>query len=143
MHRHDMTLVQTGILALVVSLLSLFTPALLDHFDPGPAQRRQWIVRAVLAMATVLTLMAFVPLVWVDFGGMMELAVLSGAGILQHANVRASYITEMSGRAMSVFTMAMFSGCCHRAEPEWHCGFVVAGLRAGYLCGCIRAWHLC
>ncbi len=110
MHRHAMTLVQTGNVALVVSLLSLFTPALFGHFDPGPARRRQWIVRAVLTMALVITLMTCVPLVWVDLGGMAALAVLSGAGILQYANVRASYPTEMNGRAMSVFTMAMFLG---------------------------------
>lgn len=110
MHRHGMSLVQTGNVALVVSVLSLFTPALFGHFDPGPAQRRKWIVRAVLAMTAVFALMAFLPLAWVDIGGMVALAVISGAGILQYANVRASYSAEMSGRAMSVFTMAMFLG---------------------------------
>ena len=110
MHRHGMSLVQTGNVALVVSALSLFTPALFGHFDPGPAQRRHWIVCAVLAMTAVFALMAFVPLAWVDVGGMVALAVISGAGILQYANVRASYSAEMSGRAMSVFTMAMFLG---------------------------------
>ena len=110
MHRHSLSLVQTGNVALLVSLLSLFTPALFGHFDPGTARRRQWIVRAVLTMASVFVLMAFVPLYWVDVGGMVVLAVLSGAGILQYANVRASYSAEMSGRAMSVFTMAMFLG---------------------------------
>jgi predicted MFS family arabinose efflux permease len=110
MDRHGMSLVQTGNVALVVSALSLFTPALFGHFDPGPAQRRRWIVRAVLAMTAVFALMAFVQLAWVDVGGMVVLAVISGAGILQYANVRASYSAEMSGRAMSVFTMAMFLG---------------------------------
>ena len=110
MHRHGMSLVQTGNVALAVSVLSLFTPALFGHFDPGPAQRRPWIVRAVLAMAAVFSLMAFLPLDWVDVGGMVGVAVLSGAAILQYANVRASYSAEMSGRAMSVFTMAMFLG---------------------------------
>jgi predicted MFS family arabinose efflux permease len=110
MDRHGMSLVQTGNVALVVSVLSLFTPALFGHFDPGPAQRRKWIVRAVLAMTAVFALMAFLPLAWVDVGGMVALAVISGAGILQYANVRASYSAEMSGRAMSVFTMAMFLG---------------------------------
>jgi predicted MFS family arabinose efflux permease len=110
MHRHGMSLVQTGNVALVVSVLSLFTPALFGHFDPGPAQRREWIVRAVLAMTSVFALMAFLPMAWVDVGGMVALAVISGAGILQYANVRASYSAEMSGRAMSVFTMAMFLG---------------------------------
>jgi predicted MFS family arabinose efflux permease len=110
MHRHGMSLVQTGNVALVVSVLSLFTPALFGHFDPGSAKRRHWILRAVLAMASVFALMAFLPLPWVDVGGMVVLAVLSGSGILQYANVRASYSTEMIGRAMSVFTMAMFLG---------------------------------
>ena len=45
-----------------------------------------------------------------DPAGMAAVAVLSGAGILQYANVRASYSAETSGRAMSVFTMAMFLG---------------------------------
>lgn len=110
MHRHGMSLVQTGNVALVVSVLSLFTPALFGHFDPGPAQRRRWIVRAALAMASITALMAFLPLGWVDVGGMVALAVISGTGVLQYANVRASYSAEMSGRAMSVFTMAMFLG---------------------------------
>ena len=110
MHRHGMSLVQTGNVALVVSVLSLFTPALFGHFDPGPAQRRHWIVWSVLAMTSVFALMAFLPLGWVDVGGMLALSVISGAGILQYANVRASYSAEMSGRAMAVFTMAMFLG---------------------------------
>ena len=110
MDRHGMSLVQTGNVALLVSLISLFTPALFGHFDPGTARRRQWIVRSVLAMTSVFVLMAFIPLAWIDVGGMVVLAVLSGAGILQYANVSASYSTEMSGRAMSVFTMAMFLG---------------------------------
>lgn len=110
MHRHGISLVQTGNVALLVSLVSLFTPALFGHFDPGTARRRQWIVGAVLAMASVFVVMALVPLAWIDVGGMVVLAVLSGAGVLQYANVRASYSTEMSGRAMSVFTMAMFLG---------------------------------
>lgn len=110
MTRHGMSLVQTGNIALAISVLSLFTPALFGHFDPGSAQRRKWIVYAVLAMAAVFVLMAFFPLDWVDVGGMVAVAVLCGAGILQYANVRASYSAEMSGRAMSVFTMAMFLG---------------------------------
>jgi predicted MFS family arabinose efflux permease len=110
MHRHGMSLVQTGNVALMVSLISLFMPALFGHFDPGTARRRQWIVGAVLTMASVFVVMALLPFAWIDVGGMVVLAVLSGAGILQYANVRASYSSDMSGRAMSVFTMAMFLG---------------------------------
>jgi len=110
MHRHGMSLVQTGNVALVVYLLSLFSPALFGHFDPGTEQRRRWIVGSALAMAGIIALMALLPLAWVAVGSMMVLAVVSGAGVLQYANERASYRTEMSGRAMSVFTIAMFFG---------------------------------
>jgi hypothetical protein len=41
---------------------------------------------------------------------MCLLAVIGGTNILQYANVRSAYSAEMSGRAMSVFTMAMFLG---------------------------------
>jgi hypothetical protein len=75
MHRHGMSLVQTGNVALVVSIISLFTPALFGHFDPGPAQRRRRIVHAVLAMGSITALMAFLPLGWVDVGDMVVLAV--------------------------------------------------------------------
>ena len=110
MHRHDWTLVQTGHVALLVSVLSMFSPAFFGHLDPGPGHRRRWIVYTVLAMASLFLLMAFVPTPWMDVGGMVVLALICGANILQYANVRASYSAEMSGRAMSVFTMAMFLG---------------------------------
>jgi len=54
--------------------------------------------------------MAWFPRVAVDIGGMLVISVLSGAGVLQYANVRSSYTVDMTGRAMAVFTMAMFLG---------------------------------
>ena len=36
--------------------------------------------------------------------------VLSGYMVLQYADVRSSYPAAMTGRAMSVFTMALFLG---------------------------------
>lgn len=110
MHRHAMTLVQTGHVALLVSVLSMFSPALFGHWDPGPVRRRQWIVWSVLGMALIFMSMALAPSPWVDLSGMLALAVVGGAAILQYANVRSSYSADMSGRAMSVFTMAMFLG---------------------------------
>ena len=110
MHRHDWSLVQTGHIALIVSVLSMFSPALFGHWDPGPNRRRLWLVYTALAMALIFALMALVPSVWVDVGGMCLLAVIGGTNILQYANVRSAYSADMSGRAMSVFTMAMFLG---------------------------------
>jgi len=110
MQRHGFSLLQTGNVALLVSTLSLFTPALFGHADPGPATRRRWIVGFALGNALVFLAMAWFPRVAVDIGGMLVISVLSGAGVLQYANVRSSYTVDMTGRAMAVFTMAMFLG---------------------------------
>jgi predicted MFS family arabinose efflux permease len=110
MDRHAWTLVQTGHVALLVSVLSMLSPAWFGHWDPGAQRRPRWIVCTVLAMASIFVGMAFFPSVGMDVGGMVVLALIGGANILQYAHVRASYSADMSGRAMSVFTMAMFLG---------------------------------
>jgi len=110
MQRHGFTLLQTGNVALLVSTLSLFTPALFGHADPGPARRRAWITGFALVNAGLFLMMALLPYAWLDIGGMVAISVLSGAGVLQYANVRSSYTADMTGRAMAVFTMAMFLG---------------------------------
>ena len=45
--RHGFSLVASGHVALLVSLLSLFGPAWFGRRDPGPARRRQWQSAAV------------------------------------------------------------------------------------------------
>ena len=110
MDRHGWSLVETGHVALLVSVLSMLSPAWFGHWDPGPSRRPLWIVITVLAMASIFVGMALVPAAWMDVGSMLVLALICGANILQYAHVRASYSADMSGRAMSVFTMAMFLG---------------------------------
>ena len=38
------------------------------------------------------------------------MGLLSGYGVLQYSDARASYPAEMTGRALSVYTMSMFLG---------------------------------
>jgi len=40
----------------------------------------------------------------------LAVSLLSGFGTLQYADVRSAYPARMTGRAMAVFTMAMFLG---------------------------------
>ena len=47
--------------------------------------------------------------------------------MLQYADVRASYPPEMTGRALSLFTMAMFLGV---ALVQWFTGWVAAWAEA-------------
>lgn len=108
--RHGMDLMAVGHVALVVSLISLCTPALFGRLDPGPGTRRRWIVAFSSTSALMFCGMAVWPNAWSDVAAMVAVGALSGAGVLQYANVRSSYAPDMAGRALSVFTMAMFLG---------------------------------
>jgi hypothetical protein len=98
MHRYGFTLVESGNVALVMSLISLFSPALFGRLDPGPARRRTWINNFSLLVATL------------NVALILCIAVLSGHMVLQYSDVRSSYPPDLTGRALSVFTMAMFLG---------------------------------
>ena len=41
---------------------------------------------------------------------MIALGMLWGYGVLQYSDVRSSYPSELTGRALSLYTMAMFRG---------------------------------
>jgi MFS family permease len=49
------------------------------------------------------------------------MGLLSGYGVLQYADVRASYPPALTGRALSAYTMAMFLGV---ALMQWFTGIV-------------------
>ena len=49
------------------------------------------------------------------------ISVLSGYAVLQYSDVRSSYPPDLTGRALSVFTMAMFLGV---GLVQWLTGWV-------------------
>ena len=49
------------------------------------------------------------------------ISVLSGYSVLQYSDVRSSYAPDLTGRALSVFTMAMFLGV---GLVQWLTGWV-------------------
>ena len=51
------------------------------------------------------------------------IGVLSGFMVLQYADVRSAYPAAMTGRAMAVFTMAIFLGV---AAMQWFTGLVAS-----------------
>jgi MFS family permease len=117
--RHGYSLVQSGNVALVVSLVSLFTPALFGRLDPGPARRRRWLVGCTLVLIGLFLALALLGLPWVDVGCALAVGMLSGYMVLQYADVRSAYPAAMTGRAMAVFTMALFMGV---ALMQWVTG---------------------
>lgn len=108
--RHGYTLVASGHVATAMSLVSLFSPAFFGRMDPGPGARRRWLTGFTVLMAALFAAMGVWQLAWLDVAGPLAVGVLSGYMVLQYADVRSSYPAAMTGRAMSVFTMALFLG---------------------------------
>jgi MFS family permease len=125
--RHGYTLVDSGNAALAVSVAGILAAPLFGRLDPGPATRRRWIVASTLACAAVFAAMALAHAAWLDLAGALVVGVLSNYIVLQYADVRAAYPAHLTGRAMAVFTMAMFLGV---ALLQWLTGLVASAAQA-------------
>jgi len=118
--RHGFSLVQSGNVALAVSVISLVGAPLFGRLDStDPAARRRRIVLWALAYTGLFALIAFVHSAWLDIAGMLLIGLLSGFIVWQYADVRGAYPAALTGRAMAVFTMAMFMGV---ALMQWGTG---------------------
>jgi predicted MFS family arabinose efflux permease len=121
--RYGFSLVQTGNVALVVSVLGMIGPPLFGRLDPGDRTRRRWIVGFTIACAAIFALMALPVPAWLEVALSLAIGIVSGYMVMQYADVRASYPAHMTGRAMAVFTMAMFLGV---ALMQWLTGMAAS-----------------
>ncbi|RYZ10693.1 MAG: MFS transporter [Comamonadaceae bacterium] len=121
--RHDFSLVQSGHVALALSALGMLGLPLFGALDPGPARRRATILAFTLASAALFAGMAFGLGAVFDVVASIAIGVLSGFIVLQYADVKAAYPAAMTGRAMALFTMAMFLGV---ALMQWTTGLFAA-----------------
>lgn len=125
--RHGFTLVQSGNVALAVSLVGMAGPPLFGRLDPGDARRRRWIIGYTVLVAGIFAGMAFAPGAALDVGLALAVGLISGYMVMQYADVKAAYPARMTGRAMAVFTMAMFLGV---ALMQWLTGLVASAAGA-------------
>jgi predicted MFS family arabinose efflux permease len=121
--RHGFSLVQTGNVALAISVLGMVGAPLFGRLDPGEQRRRRWIIACALINAACFAALASSPGAAIEIALALAVSLLSGFGSLQYADVRSSYPSHMTGRAMSVFTMAMFLGI---ALMQWFTGGVAS-----------------
>ena len=121
--RFGMSLVQAGHVALLMSVVALFGPAFFGRLDPKVPRRRTWIVRMTCFMALGFVVLAYSHTWVLTVGLAVLMSFLGGYMVLQYADVRQSYTAEQTGRAMAVFTMAMFLGI---ALMQWCTGVVAA-----------------
>ncbi len=110
MDRFGFSLVDSGNVALVLSLISLFAPGAFGRMDPGPLRRRAWVANASLLMAAMFAAMALLQQAGATVALMILLGLLWGFSVLQYTDVRASYPPELTGRALSLYTKSMFLG---------------------------------
>lgn len=121
--RHGFTLVDSGNVALAVSAISLAGPALFGRFDPGGHARRRRLIGFSLLCAALYVVLALSGSAIADVGLMVLLGLLSGYMILQYSEVRSAYPPAIVGRALALFTMAMFMGV---ALMQWFTGLVAS-----------------
>jgi predicted MFS family arabinose efflux permease len=129
--RHGLSLVQSGNVALILSIISVVSPPLFGRLDPGTALRRRWITACNLIMAALFVLLTCHVGARLDAtaGAVIDAALcvavglFSGANVLQYANVRSTYPAAMTGRAMALLTMAMFLGV---ALMQWFTGLAAS-----------------
>ncbi len=121
--RHDFSLVQSGNVAVLMSLASLIGSPLFGRLDPGLLRRRSWIIGLSFLRAGLFAVFAFTSSPWIDVAGPILIGLLSGSLVLQYADVRAAYPAALTGRAMGAFTMAMFLGI---AAMQWLTGLVAS-----------------
>jgi len=121
--RYGFSLVQSGHVALAVSVVGMMGPPLFGRLDPGEARRRRWIIGFTLAVAAIFVLMAFGPGAVLDVAAALAIGLVSGYIVFQYADVKAAYPASMTGRAMAVFTMALFMGV---ALMQWLTGLIAS-----------------
>ena len=108
--RHGFSLIQSGNVALAMTLASMASPALFGRIDPGGARRVRWLLGFAVLAALMVGTMGLVHLAWADVALAIAYGLLSGYGVLQYGYVRDAYPAHLRGSALSLFTMAMFLG---------------------------------
>ncbi|TFZ01521.1 MFS transporter [Ramlibacter rhizophilus] len=121
--RHGFSLVASGHVALAVSVVGMLGPPLFGRIDPGTGTRRRWLVGYSLLIALGFFVMAATHNPGVDVGLAVVMSLVSGYMVLQYADVKSAYPAAMTGRAMAIFTMAMFLGV---ALVQWLTGRVAS-----------------
>jgi len=121
--RYGFSLLQSGNVALAVSIVSLLGPPVFGRLDPQPSRRRRWILGFTFAMAGMFALLAFAHDRLAGVAASLVIGFLTGFIVWQYADVRRAYPETLTGRALAVFTMAMFLGI---ALMQWITGAVAS-----------------
>ncbi|MBN9407103.1 MAG: MFS transporter [Burkholderiales bacterium] len=140
MQRHGWSLVATGNLAVVLTVVALVSLPLFGRLDPGPRRRRSWMLVGTVVSAALFALLALGVSAPMDVVAMLLVCAVSGYATLQYPDVKDAYEPAVIGRAMALFTMALFMGV---ALVQWLTGAIASIAQAhgidpfGPVFGCI------
>ena len=140
MQRHGWSLVATGNLAVALTVVALVSLPVFGRLDPGPRRRRQWMLAGTLVSAALFGLLALGVSAPMDVVAMLLVCAASGFATLQYPDVKDAYEPAVIGRAMALFTMALFMGV---ALVQWLTGAIASIAQAhgidpfGPVFGCI------
>ena len=121
--RYGYSLVQSGNIALLVSVISIAGPPCFGRVRAAGAARRRWVIGFTLAYAALFAGLALSTAPLVAIAASIVIGFLSGFIVLQYADVRSAYPAALTGRAMAVYTMAMFLGI---GVMQWLTGAVAS-----------------
>lgn len=117
--RHDFSVVEVGHVAFAISLAGVLGLLIFGRIDPGGRARRVVIIGCSAGYAVLFAAHAFGATAPIAVGLIVFNGFFAGYITLQYADLRSAFPAEMTGRALSVFTMAMFSGI---AAVQWLSG---------------------
>ncbi|WP_162918321.1 MFS transporter [Taklimakanibacter deserti] len=123
MDRHGFTLIESGHVMLAVSIATILGPPLFGLLAVTDRMRRFWIIGTAILYVLVFLALAFSGQAIIDVLLAILAGILTGFTVLQYADVRAAYSDEVAGRALAVFTMAVFLGI---ALMQWLTGLAAS-----------------
>lgn len=108
--RYGMSLVHSGDVALVMSACMIVSAPIVGRLDPGDRWRRPALLAGTVVLAALFAVLALPVAAGVAMALAWVVGVMSSYTIWQYADVRAAYPPAVLGRAIGLFTMAMFMG---------------------------------
>jgi predicted MFS family arabinose efflux permease len=121
--RHAFDLTEAGHILLAASIAAIVGPILFGFIRAPADRRRRWLAGAVLLSAAVFGGVA-VSTSWLfDSAACVVLGLLTGFAVLQFADVKDAYPSQVSGRAFGVLNTAAFLGV---AIMQWLSGRAAA-----------------
>jgi len=123
MDRHGFTLIESGHVMLAVSVATILGPPLFGLLAVTDRMRRFWIIGTAILYVLVFLALALSGQAIIDVSLAILAGILTGFIVLQYADVRAAYSDKVAGRALAVFTMAVFLGV---ALMQWLTGLAAS-----------------